>query len=172
MDILDRLLGHDLWTTRQLLLRCRELTAEQLERRFDIGHATLRETLVHLIRNVEVWTDLMHERPARPAPSPEQSAESVEGLIERLDAAAADFGSLARRIADAGRLDELWTDTLDEPPSQKTFGGAIAHVITHNMAHRSEILHMLQRLGVQNLIEGDVLSWEHQASYQPGQRTQ
>ena len=31
MDILDRLLGHDAWTTRQLLLRCRGLTDEQLD---------------------------------------------------------------------------------------------------------------------------------------------
>jgi hypothetical protein len=26
--------------------------------------------------------------------------------------------------------------------------------------HRGEILHMLERLGIQGLIEGDVLSWE------------
>lgn len=30
MTILDRLLGHDAWTTRQLLLRCRELSEEQM----------------------------------------------------------------------------------------------------------------------------------------------
>ena len=66
MDLLDRLLGHDAWTTRQLLLRCRGLTDEQLDRRFDIGHETLRGTLVHIIGNLEVWTDLLHERPVRP----------------------------------------------------------------------------------------------------------
>ncbi len=54
MDLLDRLLGHDAWTTRQLLLRCRNLTDEQLDREFDIGHRTVRATLLHVIRNVEV----------------------------------------------------------------------------------------------------------------------
>jgi len=54
MDLLDRLLGHDAWTTRQLLLRCRDLTDEQLDREFDIGHRTVRATLEHVIRNVEV----------------------------------------------------------------------------------------------------------------------
>jgi hypothetical protein len=41
MDILDRLLGHDAWTTRQLLLRCRDLTDAQLDREFDIGHRSV-----------------------------------------------------------------------------------------------------------------------------------
>jgi len=160
MDILDRLLKHDVWTTRQLLLRCRELTPQQFDQRFDAGPGSLRETFAHMIGNIEVWTDLMRGRPVRPDSEPKERAESVEGLIGRLDVAAVDFGSLARQIADEGRSDELWTDVLDDPPTQKTFGGAVAHVITHNMAHRSEVLHMLQRLGLQNLIEGDVLSWE------------
>ena len=54
----------------------------------------------------------------------------------------------------------LWTETLDEPPQRKTYGGAITHVLIHNAQHRSEILHLLQRLGVPDLPEGDVLSWE------------
>ena len=58
---------------------------------------------------------------------------------------------------------ELWLDVLDNPPRQKTYGGAVAHVLTHSHIHRGEILHMLNRLGVPNLIEGDVLSWESQA---------
>jgi hypothetical protein len=41
MDLLDRLLGHDAWTTRQLLLRCRELGATELHQRFDVGHASV-----------------------------------------------------------------------------------------------------------------------------------
>jgi uncharacterized damage-inducible protein DinB len=59
MDLLDRLIGHDAWTTRQLLLRCRPLSDEQLDQEFDIGHRTVRATLTHIIRNVEVWSQLM-----------------------------------------------------------------------------------------------------------------
>ncbi len=43
MTILDRLLGHDAWTTRQLLLRCRELSEEQMSRTFNIGDRNLRD---------------------------------------------------------------------------------------------------------------------------------
>jgi uncharacterized damage-inducible protein DinB len=59
MDILDRLLGHDAWTTRQLLLRCRELTDEQMDRPFDIGNRSLRQTFEHIIACMESHTDLM-----------------------------------------------------------------------------------------------------------------
>ena len=160
MDLLDRLLGHDAWTTRQLLLRCRGLTDEDLDRRFDIGHETLRGTLVHLIGNMEVWTDLLYERPVRSGVELLAAARSVEGLIARLDAVAPDFAALARRVRDEGRYDALWTDVLDDPPREKTYGGAIAHLLTHSMHHRGEILHLLHRFGVPDLPEGDVLSWE------------
>jgi len=36
MDLLDRLLGHDRWTTAQLLERCRELRTEQWTQSFDL----------------------------------------------------------------------------------------------------------------------------------------
>jgi hypothetical protein len=31
------------------------------------------------------------------------------------------------------------------------------------MHHRAEIIHMLTRLGLEEVLEGDVLSWEQQA---------
>jgi len=160
MDLLDRLLGHDAWTTRQLLFLSADLDDGQLDRPFDIGHRTLRATFRHLIGNMEVWTDLMHGRPVRPRPETRAEAESIAGLLARLDAIAPDFAALATAIRDAGRWDALWTDVLDDPPQQKTYGGAIGHLITHSMHHRGEIQHILARLGVPNVPEGDLLGWE------------
>ncbi len=160
MDILDRLLGHDVWTTRQLLLISRDLSDEQLDREFDIGHRTLRETLRHIVGNVIVWTDLLYQRPAPPSDASLERKRSIDYLLTSFDAAYADFAALARRIADEHRENETYTDYLDDPPTQKTYGGTIAHLITHSMNHRSEVLHILQRLGVTDLLEGDGLSWE------------
>ncbi len=159
MDLVDRLLGHDVWTTRQLLLMCESLSDEQLDREFDIGHRTLRATFVHVIRNVEVWSDLMAGGPVREDQGP--LGRSVSALIARLDCAAADFARVTRAIAQRGTWDEKWVDTLDNPPTEKTYGGAIAHVITHSMHHRAQLLYMLRRLGVPDVPEGDVFSWEH-----------
>ena len=44
MDLLDRLLGHDAWTTRQLLDICSTLSDEQLDREFDLGHSATGNT--------------------------------------------------------------------------------------------------------------------------------
>ena len=50
MDLLDRLLGHDHWMTRELLLRCADLSDDDLDREFELGRRTLRSTLHHIIR--------------------------------------------------------------------------------------------------------------------------
>jgi uncharacterized damage-inducible protein DinB len=164
MDLLDRFLGHDAWTTRELLLRCRGLSDEQLDRQFPIGHGSLRATFVHIIWNIEVWTDLMCERPVRPNPGP--SAATLPRLIERLHAAAAEFATVSRRLQAQRRLDDVFFDTVESPPVEQTFGGTIAHVITHSMHHRAQVLNIMRHLGIKDLIEGDVLSWE--AARRPG----
>ncbi len=157
LDLLDRLLEHDAWTTRRVLELAKTLTDEQLDQDFDIGHRTVRETVQHMIGNIEVWTDLMAARPARRMPTARQS---IVELRRRLEAAISDFAQVAREFRDAQRLSDMYVDVLDQPPQQKSYAGTILHVITHDHMHRAEILHMLQRLGVQGLIEGDVLSWE------------
>ncbi len=162
MDIVDCLLGHDAWTTRQVLLRCHELTDEQLDRPFDIGLGALRPTLVHIVWNMQAWTDVLAGRPVRVAPGSPTDAAWVSSLMERLDTATVDLAAVARRIRDEGRLDEIWQDGTGGPPAVGTRGGVIVHVATHGMHHRAEALHMLARLGVADLIEGDALSWEQQ----------
>lgn len=155
MDLLDRLLGHDAWTTRQLLLLCKPLSDEQLDREFDIGHRSLRATCLHVIRNMEWWSDQMAGRPKRDAPG-----ESVDAMLVRLDAAAADLEAVARSVADSGAWDECWIDPDENPPVSRSFGGTIAHVVTHSMHHRAQVLYLLRLLDVQQTPEGDVLSWE------------
>lgn len=161
MDLLDRLLGHDAWTTRQLLLLCQGLTDEQLDRDFDIGHRTVRATLLHIIGNVEVWSDLMAGRTPFPDRQPQSLGRSVSALLERHDRAAGNLATVARSVAARQAWDERWVDSLDG--LEKTYGGSIAHVITHGMHHRAQLLYLLRRLGVDGLPEGDVLSWEQQA---------
>jgi uncharacterized damage-inducible protein DinB len=157
MDLLDRLLGHDAWTTRLLVERCLKLTDEELDREFDIGHRTVRATLLHVIWNVESWADLINGEAVRAR----VEDGAVASMIARLDRAAADLARAARAVADRNGWDERFLDTLDDPPAEHSYGGAIAHVITHSMHHRAQVLYMLRKLGVDGLPEGDVLSWEH-----------
>ncbi|GJM27036.1 MAG: hypothetical protein DHS20C16_34510 [Phycisphaerae bacterium] len=159
MDLLDRLLQHDAWTTQVLLQLAQDLSDEQLDREFDLGHRTLRATFHHLIYNMEAWSALMDGRDVVRSEN-----RTVAGMLKRLEAAAAVLADVARRVADRRGWDETWTDHLDDPPSVRTFGGSIAHVMTHSMHHRAQILYMLRMLGIGDLPEGDVLSWEDQCA--------
>src|SRR5690606_3422909 len=85
---------------------------------------------------------------------------NVEGYLLRFDSAMEDFSDCAATLAAHNRLDATYVDVLDEPPTEKSFGGTILHLLTHTTVHRWEMQHMLQRLGVENLIEGDALGWE------------
>lgn len=166
MDLLDRLLGHDVWTTRQLLQMCSRLSDEDLDREFDIGHRSLRATFAHIVRNVEAWARLMDGLPleGRGAPPPKRS---VAELIEQLDTAAAHLARVSRAVADRDAWDESWIDPAEEPPCERSFGGTIAHVITHGMHHRAQLLYLMRMIGIENRPEGDVLSWENQLGSHP-----
>jgi uncharacterized damage-inducible protein DinB len=157
MDLIERLVGHDRWTTSEILRRCRELTDGQLDQEVFIDHRTVRATLAHMIWNVETWTDLML---GVPIDRSIERSTSLAGLTERHEAAGERFYGLARQLADEDRLEGIWIDVLDNPPTEKTYGGAITHVITHNMHHRAQLLFMLDSLGLRDLPEGDLLGWE------------
>ena len=159
MSLLDRLLEHDAWATHQLLDIAIGLKDGEAEVSFDIGHSTVRRTLDHMVWNIECWTDLMSGRSARDRPATEEH-QSIESMSERYDTAIAEFHDVARRIDGEGRLDEMFLDTLDDPPQAKSLGSVIVHVTAHSMHHRAQLLFMFRQLGVTALPELDVLTWE------------
>ncbi len=163
MDLLDRLLAHDVWSTRQLLLQSRPLSDADLDRASDVDNRTLRQCFVHIIEAMETWNDLLYERTAYRSSERPVRPQTIEGLIQRLGDAGQELAVLARRIAREHRWDDVFVDVLDNPPRKKTFGGTIAHVITHSMHHRAQAMYLMERLGIREHIEGDVLSWESSA---------
>ena len=129
-----------------------------MSRTFDIGDRNLRETFEHLIACMEGHTDLIMGRTAYEA---YRDDESVEGMLTRLTIVAKDLAEFAARVEREGRTDEMVTNPGNG--NRRSLGGVIAHLITHSMHHRAQILYILERLGVQDVIEGDALGWESQA---------
>jgi len=157
MDLLDVLLGHDRWTSAKLLEIGAALGEGAMDHQLDIGHRSLRATFDHVIWNIEAWTDGLRARPLRPRPGgPDRSCAR---LAERLEEAYADFADRARELLELDAWEETWIAPGQSPPVERTYGATIAHVITHGMHHRAQILFMLGRLGATDLPEGDVLSW-------------
>jgi uncharacterized damage-inducible protein DinB len=155
MDLLDRLLSHDQWATAQLLAVSRGLPDAHLDQEFDIGHRTLRATFEHMIFNTEAWTALMAAQPLHA----QRDDRSLPALADRHQRAYMAFAALARRVRDEERLDDTFADHFGGP---MTFGGGIIHVVLHNAEHRSEALHILERLGAPDLSEVDHGLWDFQ----------
>jgi uncharacterized damage-inducible protein DinB len=53
-------------------------------------------------------------------------------------------------------------DELCDPPERFTFGGMIAHVLTHNTHRRQTALHALRRLGHEEVGWGDPIDIERE----------
>jgi uncharacterized damage-inducible protein DinB len=157
MDLLDRLLGHDADTMAYVFDLAQQLSDKQLDQDFDIGQRTVRATIRHIVRNIEGWGQLMAGASIEQQTT---AGASMAALRERFELGYSRFAEAARAARDADRLNDVYLDILDQPPSEKTYGATILHVVTHDHLHRSELLHMLDRLGVGGLIEGDVLGWE------------
>jgi len=161
-DILNRLLGHNAWTTQQLLERARELPPGQYVQRFDIGPGSVHDTLLHIIDVMFGWSGRSADRPLRPslAAEGERQVRSVDELLDSLDAAANELEKTARMIVDEGRMDEMMSVTYEGRSWEFTRGTALAHVLTHGMHHRAQVFNMMRQLSVQVDIDGDVIEWE------------
>jgi uncharacterized damage-inducible protein DinB len=146
-------LGHDRWTTGRFLHLSHGLTDAQLDQPFDIGHHTVRATFEHMIGAINFWNALMDGVPI-PDESDDRSIAGLTGDYERSFEA---FATFARRIRGEERLNDTF---VDDEGGNPTFGSAFIHVILHDGQHRSEALHMLERLGVPDLPEGNPLEWE------------
>ena len=155
MTLLERLLAHDAWTTRQLLLKSRELTEEQLDRVFEVGDKSLRETLHHIVAVMESHTAFLLGRTFTEA---KPSDKTLDVMLNRLTQVSKDLTDYALRVEREGREDDLITNPRNG--NRRTNGGVIAHILTHGMHHRAQIFFILEQLGLTDVIEGDVLGWE------------
>jgi uncharacterized damage-inducible protein DinB len=154
MALLDRLLGHDRWTTARLLELSRNFNDAQLDQPFDVGRSSLRDTFEHMIFNVAAWTGQMTGLP----PADVRDDQTVEGFRRRHERNDDAFAALCRQLQGEGRLDDTF---VDRHGVTQSFGATIAQVILHNHAHRTGIPHMLQRLRVRDLPDGDPREWEY-----------
>ena len=137
------------WTTRQLLLACKGLPEAALDEEFEIDHRSLRKTFTHMIGNIEVWTDLMFQRPIE-----RRQGDSIVELLARLGTISRDFHRLTAKIVREQRWDDGYLDVLEQPPKWRTFGGTIGHVITHNMHHRAQVMYLMEKVGTQGAHRG------------------
>ena len=161
-DLLDRLLRHNAWATRQLIEGARSLSPEQYICRLNIGPGSVHDTLRHIISVMFGWADSIADRSRRPSlgADGEGPVRSVDELLGLLDDAAKELEKTARMIVNEKRIDEMMSVTYEGRTWEFTRGTALAHVITHGMHHRAQVFNMMRQLGMPVDIDGDVIEWE------------
>ena len=168
MDLIDRLIEHDYWLTRQMLERAKSLSDKQLDAPlpapshpvgFESQQETLRELLDRLVFGREVWVAAteggeIDVTNCNPKPT------SIEKMISRFELAYPIFMALVKRVREKDAWDQTFVDDLCEPPETFTFGGMIAHVYTFGIARRQLALEVMRNLGIEDLGYGDPITWE------------
>ena len=129
------------------------LPIEQFDASFDVGHENIHTTFAHIIVNVHYWTDSMKGIEI------DRSDQdwSRANLRPRFARAYDEFERFSLEIQRDDRFDDTFIDRWDQP---QTYGAAILHVILHDDEHRQEILHILNRLGVEHVPEIDHALWD------------
>lgn len=158
------LLDYDEWMTNRVIDCAATLSDEQLDAEFDIGLRTVRTTLDHVIANIYFWSAMMAGTPGEI----DRSDRSIPALRERHTRFFSMLRDVAERATDDGRLEATFRD---HGGVEQTIGTTILHVTLHNHLHRSELLHMLQRLGANDLPDGDIQEWEHRSHRRVRQQT-
>lgn len=154
MDLTDRLLQHDLWLTGRLLDAAEQLAAGQLSEPLDVEDETIGSMLERLVWSKEMWNAAVEGRPM-----PERREGSPECLRKRLGVAGPAFLEIVRDVRARGSWDTAFVDATCEPPESFTYGGMVAHVLTHSAHRRNVVLEALQRHGV-DVADSDPLAWE------------
>lgn len=163
MDLMDRLLGHDLWFTRRLLEKAAALTDKQLDALlpnpqqplpFEPPDETLRIILNRLVIGKEAWVvAILGEKYV------EDTQMTPTTMHQRFNTACQKFEAILQRVRAENLWDTQFVDMSCEPPETFTYGFVVAHVVTWSAVRRANALYAMQRLGINDLGHGDPGEW-------------
>lgn len=162
MDLIQRMVEHHIWLTRQLIECARELTDAQLDEPIvlsvedDPDPSTLRRIISRLVGQMQMWNAAMASEEYDFAV---EQGESLLSAERRLDAAAPVFLEHVRHAIDSGELDDVFIDATCDPPYTCTYGAMIAHVLTFAAHRRTLAVLALDKHGVGRLGWGDPITY-------------
>jgi AraC-like DNA-binding protein len=161
--LVERLVGHHLDRSRQLLERAATLPPAALARPLRPGFVahplegeepSAELMAERLVATLEIWNAAIGGE-VRDGPGPGTR-------VERLDRAGRAFAAIVRTIRDRDAWDAGFVDALCEPPQSFTYGSVIAHVVEYGAIRRETLASVLAELGAgdDDPAAGDPISWE------------
>lgn len=137
---------HGRWANDRILAAAKELPDETLDRKFDMGPGSLRETLRHIYGADRIWFERVGGTNAAAMPH----ARDLATILQLIDAS--QKLDDARSIWLAGISDEA----VRQPINYKSMKGEpytnklcdiLLHVCTHGIHHRAQVMAMLRQIG-------------------------
>jgi hypothetical protein len=159
MDLVVRMLEHNVWLTDEMLRRAERLTDEVLDTPIELSvqgvdpGAGLRALLHRLVGQMEMWSAAI----AGTEYAWPEGAPSVLELRARLADVGPRFVAQVREIAEDGRLDESLI-CPGERVEVYTYAGMVAHVLTYAAHRRTLAAGALNDAGFTELDE-DPVRW-------------
>ncbi len=167
MDLIVRMVEHHVWLLGEMVDRAARLDDKALDKRIELSvedideDQTIRSLLSRLIGQMDMWNNVIHDRPYD---WDVEQHESIGSLRSRLASVGPAFLAEVRRVTSENRLDETFVDAHCEPPEIFTYGGLIAHVLTFAAHRRVLVLGALESAGIADLGAGDPRKWVAEAA--------
>jgi AraC family transcriptional regulator len=163
VDLVVRLVEHNVWLIDQMLSRATALRDRQLDEPISLSvdgvdaDPTLRSLLSRLVGQLDMWTAMMAGQAYDFAV---EQGESVPAMRRRLAEVGPRFVDEVRRACEQERLADMVLCLGSTPESTEvyTYGGMIAHVLTYAAHRRTLVAGALHSFGVTDLDE-DPIRW-------------
>ncbi|MEK6644280.1 MAG: DinB family protein [Planctomycetota bacterium] len=145
--VLKELFAHDDWARDKLFALCDGLSDAQLDRPFEMGLGSLRNTLHHIWAAERVWLDrwTVGGQPAFIFP---EAGLPLATLLDRAKTTAAERDALLARSNEADLRRPLAFTNIKGESYSLPLGGQMHHVANHGIHHRAQAVNMLRHLGV------------------------
>jgi len=134
------------WARDKAFELVRELSDEQLDRAFEMGLGSIRNTLHHIWAAERIWLDRWTVGGQPKFVQPEAGLPLAE-LHERARATAAERDGLLAKKTEAELGAKLTFTNIKGETYSLPLGGQMLHVCNHGIYHRAQFMNMFRRVG-------------------------
>ncbi|MGH9441835.1 MAG: DinB family protein [Thermoanaerobaculia bacterium] len=145
-DDFENLYAYNRWANERAAASCRQLTADEYERKIGGGWPSVRDTLVHIGSATKAW----HERFLGRSPSRLLTGADVPAIDEAialLEKADADLTRFVRETPPERRTEILAYTNLQGAVKKVPYWAVFRHAVNHASYHRGQISTMIRSMG-------------------------
>ncbi len=162
---IDVLFTYDSWANRRLFEESLHLTQEQLERPLGLGHGNIEQSLLHIVGAMIFFADRLERRVPRPRPDRDNVHRTSHEVFTLFETADQELRQTITKAIETHALTDLlnWADDdLGEidPLDQIPYAVALSQMIEHNIHHRTQVMDMLNLVGITKPMDWHPFEWD------------